>query len=96
MEFLSKEPFSGGRGSNRDDVRNEDYRVFDATIAQGTDGSYDMDISPGFEEWKNRKHGQSAKDDYGRSVEFVSLLISAVILLFENYLMETELGKPNW
>ncbi|XP_027191714.1 zinc finger CCCH domain-containing protein 38 isoform X2 [Cicer arietinum] len=66
MEFLSKEPFSGGRGSNRDDVRNEDYRVFDATIAQGTDGSYDMDISPGFEEWKNRKHGQSAKDDYGR------------------------------
>jgi hypothetical protein len=84
MGFSRTEPFSGGRGSNKDDVRSGDYKVLDATIAQDTDGSYNMKTSPGFEEWKNRKHSQYSKNDYGRSVKFVSLLISALTLLFEN------------
>jgi hypothetical protein len=83
MGFSRTEPFSGGRGSNKDDVRSEDYKVLD-TIAQDTDGSYNMKRSPGFEEWKNRKHSQYSKNDSGRSVKFVSLLISALTLLFEN------------
>ncbi|XP_058731042.1 zinc finger CCCH domain-containing protein 38-like isoform X2 [Vicia villosa] len=66
MGFSCKEPFSRGRGSSKDDVWNPDYKVLDATIAQDTDGSYDMKTSPGFEESKNRKRNQSAKNDYGR------------------------------
>ncbi|WJX47735.1 hypothetical protein P8452_34393 [Trifolium repens] len=66
MGFSRTEPFSGGRGSNKDDVRSGDYKVLDATIAQDTDGSYNMKTSPGFEEWKNRKHSQYSKNDYGR------------------------------
>jgi hypothetical protein len=84
MGFSRTEPFSGGRGSNKDDVRSGDYKVLDATIAQDTDGIYNMKTSPGFEEWKNRNHSQYSKNDYGRSVKFVSLLISALTLLFEN------------
>ncbi|XP_061344635.1 zinc finger CCCH domain-containing protein 38-like [Gastrolobium bilobum] len=59
MGFSWKEPFSGGRGSNKDDITNKDYGDLDATIAWDTDGSYDMKMSPGFEEWKNKKHSQS-------------------------------------
>ncbi|CAI8619114.1 unnamed protein product [Vicia faba] len=66
MGFSCKEPFSRGRGSSKDDVWNPDYEVLDATIAQDTDGSYNMKTSPGFEELKNRKHSQSAKNDYSR------------------------------
>ncbi|KAI5384210.1 hypothetical protein KIW84_071280 [Lathyrus oleraceus] len=66
MGFSCKDPFSGGRSSRKDDVWNPDYKVLDATIAQDTDGSYDMKASPGFEELKNRKHSQSVKNDYGR------------------------------
>lgn len=64
MRFSRKEPFSGVRGSNKDD---EDYQVLDATFAKDTDGSYNMKMSPGFEEWNNREHSQYAKNDYGRS-----------------------------
>ncbi|XP_045820210.1 zinc finger CCCH domain-containing protein 38 isoform X1 [Trifolium pratense] len=66
MGFSRMEPFSGGRGSNKDDVGSEDYKVLDATNAQDTDGSYNMKTSPGFEEWKIRKHSQYSKNDYGR------------------------------
>ncbi|GAU35086.1 hypothetical protein TSUD_70090 [Trifolium subterraneum] len=58
MGFSRTEPFSGGRGSNKDDVRNEDYK--------DTDGNYNMKTSPGFEERKNTKHSQYSKNDYGR------------------------------
>jgi len=70
MRFSRKEPFSGVRGSNKD---FEDYQVLDATIAKDTDGSYNMKMSPEFEEWNNREHSQYSKNDYGRSVKFVSL-----------------------
>ncbi|XP_057415865.1 zinc finger CCCH domain-containing protein 38 isoform X2 [Lotus japonicus] len=67
MEFLSKEPLSGGTHSNKyDGTNNEEYRVLDATIARDTDGSYGMEMSPGFEDWKN-KHSQSPKNSYSRS-----------------------------
>ncbi|KAJ1405061.1 Zinc finger, CCCH-type [Sesbania bispinosa] len=68
MGFSSKEPFPGGRGSNNDDVTNKDYSVLDATVAWKTDGSCSMTMSPGFEEWKNKKLGQSLKDSCNRSV----------------------------
>lgn len=82
MGFSCKEPFSGGRGSNKDDFKNKDYKVLDATIAQDTDGSYNMEMSPGFEEWKNKKYSQSPKNGHSRSVRFVSLLISVLTLFF--------------
>ncbi|KAE9610236.1 putative transcription factor C3H family [Lupinus albus] len=65
MGFSSKEPFSRGRGSNKDDILNKDYRVSDATIA---DGSHSMKMSPGFEERKHKRHSQSPKNGLRRPV----------------------------
>ncbi|KAK7350870.1 hypothetical protein VNO77_09899 [Canavalia gladiata] len=59
---------SGGRGSNKDDLMNKDYRVSDATMEWDTDGSYNKKLSPGFEEWKHKRHSQSPKNDWSRSV----------------------------
>ncbi|RDX91346.1 Zinc finger CCCH domain-containing protein 38, partial [Mucuna pruriens] len=67
MGFSSKEPFSGGRGSNKDDIMNEDYRVLDSTMEWDEDGSYNKKISPGFEEWKHKRHSQSPKNGWSRS-----------------------------
>ncbi|TKY73850.1 Zinc finger CCCH domain-containing protein 38 [Spatholobus suberectus] len=66
--FSSKEPFSGGGGSNKDDIMNKDYRVLDATIEWDEDGSYSKKMSPGFEEWKHKRHSQSPKNGWSRSV----------------------------
>jgi hypothetical protein len=76
--FSCKEPFSAGRGSNQDDITNENYRVSDATIAWDTDGSHSMKMSPGLVEGKD-KHNQSPKDGYRRSVRFMSAMTSLKI-----------------
>ncbi|RDX62282.1 Zinc finger CCCH domain-containing protein 38, partial [Mucuna pruriens] len=68
MGFSCKEPFSGGRGSNKDDIMDRDYKVLDATDARDTDGSYSMKMSPGFEDCKNNKYNQSPKNGCNRSV----------------------------
>ncbi|KAK7247562.1 hypothetical protein RIF29_42447 [Crotalaria pallida] len=65
--FSSKEPYSGGRDSNKDDIVNEDCRVFDAAIGRDADGSHSMKMSPGLEEWKHKRHSQSPKNGRGRS-----------------------------
>ncbi|KAL2657335.1 hypothetical protein AAZX31_04G195400 [Glycine max] len=68
MGFSSKEPFSGGRGSNKDDIMNKDYRVLDATMEWDEDGSYNNEMSPGLEGWKhNKRHSQSPKNGWSRS-----------------------------
>ncbi|XP_061363614.1 zinc finger CCCH domain-containing protein 55-like isoform X2 [Gastrolobium bilobum] len=67
MGFSPKEPFSGGRGSNKDDIMNKDYRVLDATLEWDEDGSYDRKMSPGFEEWKHNRHSQSPQNGWSRS-----------------------------
>ncbi|CAL0325189.1 unnamed protein product [Lupinus luteus] len=66
MGFSSKEPFSRGRGSNKDDILNKDYKVSDATIAWDTDGSHSMKMSPGFEDRKHKRHSQSPKNGLRR------------------------------
>jgi len=78
MGFSSKEPFSGGRGSHKDDVMNKDYGGLDATMEWDEDG-YSKKISPGSEEWKPKRHSQSPKNGWSRSVRFVSLGLSVLI-----------------
>jgi len=86
MGFSSKEPFSGGRGSNKDDIMNKDYRVLDATMEWDEDGSYNNEMSPGLEGWKhNKRHSQSPKNGWSRSVRFVSLLGVSLLILFSEY-----------
>ncbi|KAK7353632.1 hypothetical protein VNO80_19083 [Phaseolus coccineus] len=68
MGFSSKEPFSGGRGSHKDDVMNKDYGGLDPTMEWDEDGSYSKKISPGSEEWKPKRHSQSPKNGWSRSV----------------------------
>lgn len=70
MGFSNEESFSGGRGSNKDDMVNKDFRVSDK---QDTDGSNKMEISPTHEDFKN-KHSQSPRTGCSRSVRFVSPL----------------------
>ncbi|KAE9604158.1 putative transcription factor C3H family [Lupinus albus] len=68
MGFSSKEPFSRGRGSNKDDIMNKDYRDWDETMEWDADGSYNKKFSPGFEEWKHKRHSQSPKNGPSMSV----------------------------
>lgn len=79
MGFSYKEPFSGGRGSSKD----EEYEVLDATFSQDNNGSYDLKMSPRFEERKSKNHSQSSKDDYSRSVRLFSLNICTNPISFE-------------
>lgn len=65
--FSSKEPFSGGRGSNKDDVMNKDYRILDTTMEWDEDGIYNKKMSPAFEEWKHKRQSQSPKNGWNRS-----------------------------
>ncbi|KAK7316969.1 hypothetical protein RJT34_00813 [Clitoria ternatea] len=65
MGFSSKEPFSGGRGSNKDD--NKDYRVLVGTMEGDEDENYKKKISPEFEEWQHKRHSQSPKNDWSGS-----------------------------
>ncbi|XP_027920230.1 zinc finger CCCH domain-containing protein 38 [Vigna unguiculata] len=51
MGFSKEESFSGGRGSNKDDIVSKDYRVSDA---QNTDGSNKMELSPVKEDLENK------------------------------------------
>ncbi|KAF7834165.1 zinc finger CCCH domain-containing protein 38-like isoform X1 [Senna tora] len=63
----SKEPFSGGRVSNKDDIINKDYnRDLDIKMAWDADESYSMKMSPGFEDWKHKMHSQSPKNGWDR------------------------------
>ncbi|KAG5041283.1 hypothetical protein GLYMA_05G190500v4 [Glycine max] len=62
MGFSCEEPVSGRKGSNKDDIANTNYGVWDATNAQDTDGSYNMQISPGLDEDYKNKCNQSLKD----------------------------------
>lgn len=79
----SKEPFSGGRVSNKDDVMNKDHhRDLDAKMAWDADESYGMAMSPGFDEWKHKRHSQSPKNGLERSVRFVSLLSMSFLAYF--------------
>ncbi|MED6140447.1 hypothetical protein PIB30_093349, partial [Stylosanthes scabra] len=52
---IGKEPFSGGRGSNKDDVMSKDYRCLDAKMDWEADASY------------SRRHSQSPNCGWGRS-----------------------------
>ena len=70
---MGKEAFSGGRGSNKDDIMNRDYRGLDAKMEWEADASYSKKMSPGFEEWKPKRHSQSPKNGWSRSSRFVSL-----------------------
>lgn len=65
--FSSKEPFSGGRGSNKDAIVNKDYRDLDTAMEWDEDGSYIKKISPGFEEWKHKRDSPSPKNGWSRS-----------------------------
>jgi len=85
MGFSSKEPFSGGRGSHKDDVINKDYGGLDATMEWDEGGSYSKKISPGSEEWKPKRHSQSPKNGWSRSVRFVSVLGVSLLILFAEY-----------
>ncbi|KAL2347259.1 hypothetical protein Fmac_001259 [Flemingia macrophylla] len=67
MGLSSKEPFSGGRGSNKDDVMNKDYRVLDTAMEWDGDGSYNKKMSPAFEEWTQKRQSQSPKNGWSRS-----------------------------
>ncbi|KAK7410873.1 hypothetical protein VNO78_02065 [Psophocarpus tetragonolobus] len=68
MTFSSKEPFPGSRGTNKDDVMNKDYGILNETMEWDEDGSYDKKMSPGPEEWKHKRHSQSPKNGWNRSV----------------------------
>lgn len=82
MGFSSKD---GGRGMNKDDIMNKDQRVLDATMEWDTDGSHNKKMSPWLEEWKQKEFSQSPKNDWSRSVRFVSLLSVSVLVLFSEY-----------
>ncbi|KAL2638904.1 hypothetical protein AAZV13_06G139100 [Glycine max] len=61
--------FSGGRGSNKDNIMNKDYRVLDSTMEWDEDESYDHKMSPGLDAWKHKRHNsQSPKNGWSRSV----------------------------
>ncbi|XP_027368913.1 zinc finger CCCH domain-containing protein 55-like isoform X2 [Abrus precatorius] len=68
MGFSSNEPFPGGRGSNKGDIMNKDHTFLDATMEWDADENYRKKMSPGFEEWKNKRHSQSPKNGWSRSV----------------------------
>ncbi|CAL0305284.1 unnamed protein product [Lupinus luteus] len=69
MGFSSKEPFSRGRGSNKDDImNNKDYRDWVETMEWDADGSYNNKLSPGFEERKYKRRSQSPKNGRSMSV----------------------------
>lgn len=70
MGFSKEESFSGGRGSNKDDIVSKDYRVSDA---QNTDGSNKMELSPVKEDLEN-KDNESPETGCSRLVRFVSPL----------------------
>lgn len=76
--------FSGGRGSNKDNIMNKDYRVLDSTMEWDEDESYDHKMSPGLDAWKHKRHNsQSPKNGWSRSVSrFVSLLGVSLLILF--------------
>ncbi|XP_054821472.1 zinc finger CCCH domain-containing protein 38-like isoform X2 [Prosopis cineraria] len=68
MRLPYKEPFSGGRVSNKDDIMNKDYnRDLDAKMAWDADESYGMKMSPGLEEWKRKRRSHSPKNGLDRS-----------------------------
>ncbi|KAK7282347.1 hypothetical protein RIF29_11033 [Crotalaria pallida] len=67
MGFSSKEPYSGGRGSKKDDIVNKDYRDLDETMEWDADGSYNKKFSPGLEEWKYKRRSQSPRNSRSRS-----------------------------
>lgn len=73
-EFSSEESFSGGSGSNKDDIMHKEHRVLDATTEWETEGSRRQKMSPRIEEWKQKRHSQSPENGWSRSVRFVSLL----------------------
>ncbi|XP_028766035.1 zinc finger CCCH domain-containing protein 38 isoform X2 [Neltuma alba] len=63
-----KEPFSGGRVSNKDDIMNKEYnRDLDTKMAWDADESYGMKMSPGLEEWKRKRRSHSPKNGLDRS-----------------------------
>ncbi|XP_019434524.1 PREDICTED: zinc finger CCCH domain-containing protein 38-like isoform X2 [Lupinus angustifolius] len=66
--FSSKESFSRGRGSNKDDIMNKDYRDWDETMEWDADESYSKKFSPGFEELKYNRRSQSPKNGRSMSV----------------------------
>ncbi|XP_057418310.1 zinc finger CCCH domain-containing protein 55-like isoform X2 [Lotus japonicus] len=56
------------RDSNKDDIMNKDYGVWDATMDLDTDRSYSKNMSPLFEERRQNRRSQSPKSGWGRSV----------------------------
>ncbi|KAJ7957003.1 Zinc finger CCCH domain-containing protein 38 [Quillaja saponaria] len=67
-DFRTKEPFSEGRVTHKNDITNKDCsRRLDATMAWDGDASYGTRMSPGLEEWKHSSHSQSPRNGWGRS-----------------------------
>ncbi|XP_072087740.1 zinc finger CCCH domain-containing protein 38 isoform X2 [Arachis hypogaea] len=62
---MSKEPFSGGRGSNKDDIMNKDYRCLDAKMEWEADASYSRRRSPSPKSGWSRSGSRSRSPPHG-------------------------------
>lgn len=92
LEFLpdSKKLQSGwssanaaGRVSNKDDILHKDYnRDLDTKMAWDEDESHGMKMSPGFEEWRHKRHSQSPKNGWDRPIRFCSLLGMSLLPIY--------------
>lgn len=72
--FLSREPFSGSRGSHKNEnIDKDSNRYASDSRAWDADEDYSARMSPGLDEWRQQDHSQSPKCGWSRSMRLVSL-----------------------
>lgn len=70
--FLSREPFSGSRGSHKNEnIDRECNRYVSDSMAWDADEDYSTRMSPGLDEWRQQNHSQSPKSGWSRSMRLV-------------------------
>ena len=79
--FPSREPFSGSRGSHKNEKFDKEHnRYGDDSMAWEEDRDYGIRMSPGLDDWRQQNPSQSPKSGWNRLLRLDLLLASSVVI----------------